>query len=89
VVVHLLIDHDVDINALCHVIWGNARQIAIANANEDLVRLLLDRGADINVGNALNTAVAYGDEDVVRLLLDPSANINTTGGCHATALKTA
>jgi ankyrin repeat protein len=89
VVVRLFIDHDVDINAQSHVIWGNTLQIAIANADEDLVRLLLDRRADINAGNALITAVAYGDEDVVRLLLSRSANINPKGGCHTTALKTA
>ncbi|HKX61427.1 MAG TPA: ankyrin repeat domain-containing protein, partial [Verrucomicrobiae bacterium] len=49
--------------------------------NHRTVRLLLDRGADVNATNifgatALMAAAAAGDLDSVRLLLDCGANIN-------------
>jgi ankyrin repeat protein len=59
-----------------------------------VVRLLLDKGADINVqggdyGNALQAASANGHEMIVRLLLDKGADINAQGGHHGNALQAA
>lgn len=44
----------------------------------DVVRLLIDRGADIHVrkDEPLRNASAYGNLDVVRLLIDRGANIH-------------
>jgi ankyrin repeat protein len=45
------------------------------------VRLLLDKGADVNAqcghyGNALQAASAKGDEGIVKLLLDNGADLH-------------
>ena len=52
--------------------YGNALQAASARGNEPIVRLLLEKGANINVqgggyGNALQAALAQGNEPIVRL----------------------
>ena len=54
-----------------------------------MVRLLLDRGADVNAsGSALQAASSYGHESVVRLLLDRGANVNPPG-IYGSALQAA
>ena len=68
--------------------------IALKEREESIVRLLLDRGANINTvwgefGTAL-TMAAYGREmDLVRLLLDRGADVNMVGGKFGTALAAA
>src|SRR5690606_4086990 len=62
--------------------------------NTEIVRLLLDRGANINAqgdqyGTILHTAVRYGNIEVVRLLLDRGADINVQGGQSGTVLQSA
>jgi hypothetical protein len=63
--------------------------------NEATVRLLLDRGADVNAqggyyGNALQAAAQRsGNEATVRLLLDRGADVNAQGGCYGNALQAA
>ena len=59
--------------------YGNALQAAALWGDEAKVRLLLDRGADINAqggyyGNALQQAAERGDEAIVQLLLDHGAD---------------
>jgi ankyrin repeat protein len=56
-------------------------QAAAAKDSIDVVKLLLDAGADINAkggyyGNALQAAVFKGSVDLVRLLLDAGADLN-------------
>jgi ankyrin repeat protein len=65
--------------------FGNALQAAAWSGNESIVRLLLDRGADINAqggrcGNALQAAAYRGYESIAQLLLDRGADINAQGG---------
>ena len=62
-------------------------QAAASSGQTDLVRLLLDHGADVDLvnltsgfGNALQAAAAQGHEGVVNMLLDHGANANLTGG---------
>ncbi|KAJ6549563.1 ankyrin repeat-containing domain protein [Mycena vulgaris] len=59
-----------------------------------IMRLLLERGADINAQggrhkNALQAASVGGHLDLARLLLDCGANINAQGGEHGNALQAA
>ena len=71
-----------------------ALMFAAREGHIDIVRLLLDRGANINAINdyertALMWAANTGHTDVVRLLLDRGANINAVDGDGDTALMSA
>jgi ankyrin repeat protein len=73
--------------------FSTALQAACAR-HERIVRLLLDKGADINArGEYINTALqvaAYeGVEELARLLLDHGADVNAQGGVYDTALQAA
>ncbi|KAK4119594.1 hypothetical protein N657DRAFT_537577, partial [Parathielavia appendiculata] len=55
--------------------YGNALQAASARGHQEIVKLLLDKGAEVNkqggyYGNALQAASARGHQDIVKLLLD-------------------
>jgi ankyrin repeat protein len=57
--------------------------------HESLVRLLIEKNADINAqdelyGTALQTASKAGHESLVRLLIEKGANINAPGGSFET-----
>nr|XP_036581485.1 pfs domain-containing protein [Colletotrichum truncatum]KAF6789836.1 pfs domain-containing protein [Colletotrichum truncatum] len=73
----------------------NALEAASSRGHKDVVRLVLDKGADINApsnsdyGTALQAASYEGHKDVVGLLLDRGADINAQGGRHGTALQAA
>ena len=67
---------------------------AALRGSEVIVRLLLDRGADVNAqggeyGHALQAAVSQKSEVIVRLLLDRGADINAQGGVYGNALQAA
>ncbi|KAJ7243260.1 ankyrin repeat-containing domain protein [Mycena rebaudengoi] len=73
---------------------GTALQIASDNGFADLVRLLLDRGADPNIhggyfGTALCAAAAREHPAIVELLLNRGANPNIQGGEDGRALQVA
>jgi ankyrin repeat protein len=60
--------------------------------HEEVVRLLLDKGADVNVhggacGNALHAASEGGHEAVVKMLLEKGADVNAEGGYYGNALR--
>ena len=68
--------------------------IAAKKEREDIILLLLDRGADINAvggiyGTPLAAAAFCGSTNTVLLLLDRGANINAVGGKYGTALAAA
>ena len=75
---------------------NNFLQVIISNHdhNIELIRLLLDRGVNINAqggryGNALQAAVFSGKIDVIQLLLDKGADINAQSGEYGSALQAA
>jgi hypothetical protein len=60
---------------------------AAGSGEEQVVRLLIDKGADVNYdardafdGSALECASKNGHEQVVRMLLDQGANVNAHSG---------
>ena len=69
-------------------------QAAAWGENVEIIRLLLDKGADVNAqggkhGNALQAAAYTGNLEVTRLLLDKGANVNAQGGEYDNALQAA
>ncbi|KAJ6492480.1 ankyrin repeat-containing domain protein [Mycena vitilis] len=76
--------------------YGSALQGAANRGHVGVVRLLLERGADVSAaggedGSALQCAAsAYGDHtEIVRLLLAHGADVNATGGKYGSALQAA
>ncbi|KAH7390279.1 ankyrin repeat-containing domain protein [Cadophora sp. MPI-SDFR-AT-0126] len=95
-------DHMVAVQTILHQIthvhvqgrYDNALQAVSYRGHEQVVKLLLDKGADVNAqsgfyGNALQAASAGGHEQVVKLLLDKGANVNAQGGSYGNALQAA
>lgn len=83
--VKLLIDKRADVNLRYTNNYDNKSYSAIAAAasvgSEDIVRLLLDRGANVNAdcdywGNTLRAAAFSGNESIVRLVLEKGAEDN-------------
>ena len=73
---------------------GAALRAAVAGGAEDIVRLLLDEGADVNAhheidGDALTEAMWKGNIEISQLLLDKGANVNAQGGRNGNALQVA
>ena len=72
----------------------NGLYIASADGKSSIIKLLLDRGADVNLpggvyGSALGAAAYRGKLENVTLLLDRGADVNLTGGDYGTALGAA
>lgn len=67
---------------------------AVAEGRAEVVKLLIERGADVNVagadgGSALIASAFLGYEEVVRLLVQGGADVNATNGAGQTALDVA
>ncbi|ETS74464.1 hypothetical protein PFICI_14330 [Pestalotiopsis fici W106-1] len=67
---------------------------AVSEASEDMIDLLLHRGADINAGdgshgNAVQVAIFEGNLSTLKILLQRGANIHAWGGFHGNALQAA
>ncbi|KAJ5552018.1 hypothetical protein N7535_000035 [Penicillium sp. DV-2018c] len=86
-----LLNHHADVNRP-GITWGTALTAACVGQHEEVVKLLLDNGADINVaagvGTALQAASKNGHQKLVKLLLENGADVNahTEYGLHGTAL---
>ncbi|KAM0251267.1 hypothetical protein ACHAQJ_008258 [Trichoderma viride] len=92
--VQLLLDHGADINETGKSVIGTALQAACSAGNMNLVRLLLDRGAKLDLesdryGTALQTACQWGHAEIIRLLLDHGADVNILGRKVGGKFKTA
>ncbi|RDA96188.1 hypothetical protein CP533_1689 [Ophiocordyceps camponoti-saundersi (nom. inval.)] len=74
------------------VVCGTALMAAAAGGNENIVNLLLERGAYVNARNkiarstALHAAAERGAEGLVKLLLDEGAEVNAQDRYSQTAL---
>ena len=67
---------------------------AAAVGESEIVRLLIQYGADVNIkggmyGNPLEAAAHYGDKSTVLILLNAGADVNASGGYHGNALQAA
>ena len=76
------------------VIWEPDNGVAAFNRKVETIRLLLDKGADINArggeyGTALQAAAYRGKVELIHLFLDKGANVNAQGGEYGTALQAA
>jgi ankyrin repeat protein len=65
--------------------YGMAIRTASDGGHAEVVRMLLDKGADVN-GVALYIALSQDHQEVVRILLDRGTDVNAQGGAHAMAL---
>ena len=67
--------------------FGNALQVASDLGHEDIVKILLEKGADVNATggasrsneSALQLASEHGYVNVVKMLLEKGADVNATG----------
>ena len=75
--------------------YGSALASASARGYKDVVRVLLEHGADVNLGvggeygSALASASARGHKEVVEILLKKGADVNMAGGYYGSALASA
>jgi ankyrin repeat protein len=94
-VVELLLDNGVDVNINAHgALYGNALYAASERGYEAVVKMLLDKGTDVNArgggySNALQAASSRGHKAVVQLLLSKGADVNARGGEFGNALQAA
>lgn len=82
---------DLDADAREH---GNALRAASRYGYGNIVRILLNAGANVNAkgwdnGSALQQASVCGQEEVVRILLDAGADVNADEGPNGNALEAA
>jgi ankyrin repeat protein len=70
---------------------GNALTIASSNGYPEIVKLLLDKGADVNGqgGQYLQAASSMGHIENVNILLEKGADVNSQGGEYGNALQAA
>jgi ankyrin repeat protein len=91
--IELLLEHGCDVNA-SGGIYGTALGLAAKSYhNLDIVELLFQYGAEVNVrgvgGTVLQTAADYANAGKVRLLLEHGADVNAAGGKEGSALQRA
>ncbi|EMD95072.1 hypothetical protein COCC4DRAFT_93705, partial [Bipolaris maydis ATCC 48331] len=91
----MLLDNGADVNAEGGVCC-NALQLASMEGHEQVVKTLLNAGANVDIqsgaynNNALYAASEKGHEQqVVKVLLDAGANINAQGEEYSDALEAA
>lgn len=76
-----LLDNGANVNTINDKTGSTALMVAARAGNANAVRLLIERGADVNAvdkegGTALKNAARIGHTDVVRVLLEKGADVN-------------
>jgi len=89
-----LLDHGVDVNYQDEQYGATALHTSSQGGKEDIVKILLKRGADVNLkskeGNAPLMAAAFNHhESVVKILLEAGAEVNAQNQADDTALSLA
>lgn len=85
VVEWMLEDEQMDVAEVKSEIFGTPLHAAVQMGRHDLVRVLLQRGANVNmerpgiIGSLLDAAIMTQDEKMVRLLLEPRYGYTTHG----------
>ena len=92
--VKFLLAHGVDVNYQDAEHGASALQAASQSGQADIVRILLDRGADVNLSNkegstALMAASFNRHQDIVKILLAAGAEVNHQNRADETALSLA
>ena len=87
-----LINPELDVDF--HYSGQTALQIAVLNGFEDVCRILINSGADVDKANAesnnlLNMATWRGYSDIVKLLVSRGAELNMSNNHGSTSLNTA
>ncbi|KAL2288601.1 hypothetical protein FJTKL_03959 [Diaporthe vaccinii] len=82
-VLQYLWEKGADLNVHTQDKHGSALALAVSSRQGDVVRWLLDHGADVNLslrhgwhGSALIAAVSSGEMEMVKMLCDSGANVN-------------
>ncbi|KAK7440415.1 hypothetical protein VKT23_017053 [Stygiomarasmius scandens] len=93
-IVQFLLDQGADVSARRDFDNNTPLQRAAFWGEDAILKLLIERGADVNAegglyGNALQTAAYWGRLGAVKLLIAEGANINATAGEEGTALEAA
>lgn len=97
-VVELLLNNGASLDSPAKSPFDNVVRFACHQGNEVMMRILIERGANVNVPRRLSCndqrtllhiAVQNGNLKIVRLLIDSGANINATNDYWGTALQSA
>ena len=77
----ILLENGADVN-VCAGFFETALIAACDSGHERIVRLLLEKGADIDadtcMGNAVEAAARQGENNIVKMLLDKGAVVDGT-----------
>lgn len=78
------------LNVLCGGLWTTPLMAAAGQGSFEIVRILLDCGADVNfcseTSSPLLQAAIHGHLEIVRLLLDSGAEIESAGGDYGSVI---
>lgn len=93
-ILEMLLQHGAAVNTVPVDIgeWGSALQAACYYNHKRPIKILLDRGANVNakggvLGSPLMAAVYQGHKEVVEMLIERGADVNATGGFYGSVWK--